>query len=148
MMPELSGFDVAAVLKNDPLTRQIPIIILSVVHDRERGYLIGVDRYLTKPVEMSELLDEVESLLQPRSGSRTVLVVEEDAATRNRLQEILEGQGWVVMTAATAADGLEQATAARPEIVIANAGLAERYQLSRVLRVERGLKDLSFLLIH
>ena len=50
MMPEMNGFDVAAVLKNDPETMDIPIIILSVVQDRSRGYRIGVDRYLTKPI--------------------------------------------------------------------------------------------------
>jgi signal transduction histidine kinase/CheY-like chemotaxis protein len=51
MMPEINGFDVAAVLRNDPLTLDIPIIILSIVQDRERGFRLGVDRYLTKPID-------------------------------------------------------------------------------------------------
>ena len=51
MMPEMNGFDVAAVLKNDPATMDIPIIILSVVEDKERGFRLGVDRYLTKPID-------------------------------------------------------------------------------------------------
>ncbi|MCG8603988.1 GAF domain-containing protein, partial [bacterium] len=51
MMPEMNGFDVAAVLKNDPKTMHIPIIILSIVQDKERGYRLGVDRYLTKPID-------------------------------------------------------------------------------------------------
>ena len=51
MMPEMNGFDVAAVLKNDPQTLDIPIIILSIVQDRERGFRLGVDRYLTKPID-------------------------------------------------------------------------------------------------
>ncbi|MDX1471950.1 MAG: ATP-binding protein, partial [Flavobacteriaceae bacterium] len=38
MMPEINGFDVAAVLKNDPATMDIPIIILSIVQDKERGF--------------------------------------------------------------------------------------------------------------
>ena len=38
MMPEMNGFDVAAILKNDPQTMDIPIIILSVVQDKSRGY--------------------------------------------------------------------------------------------------------------
>jgi PleD family two-component response regulator len=37
MMPEMNGFDVAAILKNDPQTMDIPIIILSVVQDKSRG---------------------------------------------------------------------------------------------------------------
>lgn len=38
MMPEMNGFDVAAVLKNDPNTMDIPIIVLSVVQDKARGF--------------------------------------------------------------------------------------------------------------
>ncbi|HEY5255903.1 MAG TPA: GAF domain-containing protein, partial [Acidobacteriaceae bacterium] len=41
MMPEMNGFDVAAVLKNDPATMDIPIIILSILEDKERGYRLG-----------------------------------------------------------------------------------------------------------
>jgi signal transduction histidine kinase/CheY-like chemotaxis protein len=63
MMPGMSGFDVAAVLKNDPETMNIPIVILSVVEDKERSYQIGIDRYFTKPVDTEELLKEVGLLI-------------------------------------------------------------------------------------
>src|SRR6185503_7999352 len=63
MMPGLNGFDVAAVLKNDPQTLRIPIIVLSVLHDHERGLRVGVDRYLTKPIDSEGLLEEVGTLL-------------------------------------------------------------------------------------
>ena len=52
---ESDGFDVAAVLKNDPMTMDLPILILSIVQDKERGYRLGVDRYLTKPIEWQQL---------------------------------------------------------------------------------------------
>ncbi len=63
MMPGLSGFDVARVLKNNPDTIGIPIIILSVVEDKQAGFKIGVERYLIKGVEYPQLLDEVDGLL-------------------------------------------------------------------------------------
>ena len=63
MMPEMNGFDVAAVLKNDPATMDIPIIILSIVEDKERGFRLGVDRYLTKPIDTASLFHEVDTLL-------------------------------------------------------------------------------------
>ena len=63
MMPGLSGFDVARVLKNNPDTADIPIIILSVVEDKQAGFKIGVERYLIKGVEYPQLLNEVEGLL-------------------------------------------------------------------------------------
>ncbi len=69
MMPMMNGFDVAAVIKSDPLTKHVPIIILTIVEDRERGHGIGVDRYLTKPVSIRKLLEEVEELMaETRQG--------------------------------------------------------------------------------
>ncbi len=76
MMPEMNGFDVAAVLKNDPQTMDIPIVILSIVQDRERGFRLGVDRYLTKPIDTDLLFREVgdadraEEVAQARAGRR------------------------------------------------------------------------------
>jgi len=63
MMPGINGFDVAAVLKNDPRTLNIPVVILSIVEDAARGYLIGVNGYFTKPVNMDNLLGKVGQLL-------------------------------------------------------------------------------------
>ena len=85
MMPEINGFDVAAVLKNDPQTLDIPIVILSIVQDRERGFRLGVDRYLTKPIDTELLFREVGALLeqkqvaQARAGRRRGRVHREDA---------------------------------------------------------------------
>ena len=69
MMPGLSGFDVARVLKNNPDTIDIPIIILSVVEDKQAGFKIGVERYLIKGVEYPQLLNEVNGILN-KSGSK------------------------------------------------------------------------------
>jgi PAS domain S-box-containing protein len=63
MMPGLNGFDVARILKNSPDTMDIPIIILSVVEDKETGFKIGVERYLIKGAEYPQLLNEVNGLL-------------------------------------------------------------------------------------
>ena len=46
-------------LKNDPQTMDIPIIVLSIVQDKARGFRIGVDRYLTKPIDTAQLFAEI-----------------------------------------------------------------------------------------
>jgi signal transduction histidine kinase/ActR/RegA family two-component response regulator len=74
IMPGMSGFDVAAVLKNDPGTMDIPIVIVSVVEDKERGYRIGIDRHFTKPVDTEELLKAVGQLVAQGSSRKKVLV--------------------------------------------------------------------------
>lgn len=81
MMPEMNGFDVAAVLKNDPKTMGIPIIILSIVKDKERGYRLGIERYLMKPIETETLLHELGTLISQGNSCKKVLVVDEYLST-------------------------------------------------------------------
>ncbi len=75
-MPEMSGFDVAAVLKHNPQSMSIPIIMLSVEEEQERGYRLGIDRYLTKPINAQELLDAVRYLLAQGTSTKKVMVVD------------------------------------------------------------------------
>ena len=99
MMPEMNGFDVAAVLKNDPQTMDIPIVILSIVQDRDRGFRLGVDRYLTKPIDTDLLFREVGTLIEQRKSHKRVLVVDEDATTVHTLTDVLTARGYSVIEA-------------------------------------------------
>ncbi|MBN1873023.1 MAG: response regulator [Anaerolineae bacterium] len=63
MIPGISGFDVVSVLKGDPATASIPIIILSGVEDRERGFRLGADGYLHKPLDAELLLATIQDVL-------------------------------------------------------------------------------------
>jgi hypothetical protein len=77
-MPEMSGFDVAAVLKHNPQSMSIPIIMLSVEEEQERGYRLGVDRYLTKPINTQELLNAVRYLLSQGTSTKKVKGVDRE----------------------------------------------------------------------
>jgi PAS domain S-box-containing protein len=62
-MPDLNGFDVCAVLKNDNETKHIPIIIISVIDDAPKAAALGVDEYLTKPINLEIMLQKINRLL-------------------------------------------------------------------------------------
>ena len=119
MMPELNGFDVAAVLKSDPATMDIPIVILSIVQDRERGFRVGVDRYLTKPIDTDLLFREVGSLLERRTSRKRVLVVDDDETTVESLSAVLTARGYSV-AGSNGADLRERAMALQPDIIVLN----------------------------
>ena len=119
MMPEMNGFDVAAVLQNDPQTLDIPIIILSIVQDRERGFRLGVDRYLTKPIDTDLLFREVGALIEQRKSHKHVLVVDDDASAVKSLTDVLKARGYSV-TEARGDDLFEKATALQPDIIMLN----------------------------
>ena len=144
MMPEMNGFDVAAVLKNDPVTMDIPIIVLSIVQDRARGFRIGVDRYLNKPIDTSALFNEIGSLLDQGKSKKKVLIVDEDSGTIHTLTEVLKAKGYVVMES----DGKElvaKALANQPDIVIINSVLSANQDTVKSLRFEKGMENVLFL---
>lgn len=143
MMPEMNGFDVAAVLKNDPQTMDIPIIVLSVVKDQARGFRIGVDRYLTKPIDTGLLFNEIGSLLEQGKSKKRVMIVDEDAGTVNTLSEVLAAKGYQVMES----DGKElvkRAMADLPDIIIINSELSDKHDYVQSLRFEKGLENVLF----
>ena len=144
MMPEMNGFDVAAVLKNDPQTMDIPIVILSIVQDRERGFRIGVDRYLTKPIDTELLFREVGALLGQRKSHKRVLVVDDDASTVRTLTDVLTSRGYSVSEARDD-DLLNRARELQPDIIMLNSVSSSRTDVVKMLRFEKGMENVLFL---
>jgi len=145
MMPEMNGFDVAAILKNDPETMDIPIIVLSIVQDKARGYRIGVDRYLTKPIDTSKLFAEVGALLEQGKSKKKVMVVDEDSTAVNALTEVLQQKGYHVVES----DGkelVEKAILTKPDIIILNSMISDKQEIVQSLRFEKGLENVLFLI--
>jgi signal transduction histidine kinase/CheY-like chemotaxis protein/ligand-binding sensor domain-containing protein len=144
MMPEMNGFDVAAVLKNDPMTMDIPIVILSIVQDRDRGFRLGVDRYLTKPIDTELLFKEVGALIEQKKSHKRVLVVDEDATTVRTLTDVLTARGYSVAEA-RGDDLLDRAVAVKPDIIMLNSVSSARSDAVQMLRFEKGMEHVLFL---
>jgi PAS domain S-box-containing protein len=147
MMPQINGFDVAAVLKNDPHTADIPIIILSIIENKERGSHIGIDRYLTKPINTEMLLSEVGSLLSQGASSKKVLVVDKNASTLKTLSDVLQTQGYSVLEASDPQECIHKALAAKPDMIIIDSILSQETDLVKTLRFEKGLENVFFIML-
>lgn len=145
MMPEMNGFDVAAVLKNDPATMHIPIIILSIVEDQERGYRLGVDRYLTKPIDTESLFREVGALMDQGKSKKKVMVVDEDSSTLRTLTDVLQTRGYHVVES-NGQELVSKAVSAKPDIIILSSLLSSNQEVVRSLRFEKGLENVLFLI--
>jgi CheY-like chemotaxis protein len=69
MMPKLSGFEVCEIVKDDPATRDIMILVVTALNepgDVERAVNVGCDDFISKPINKLELLKRVENLLKIR----------------------------------------------------------------------------------
>ncbi|MBD3561023.1 hybrid sensor histidine kinase/response regulator, partial [Planktothrix sp. FACHB-1355] len=147
MMPHINGFDVAAVLKNDPQTMSIPIIILSIVEDKQRGYRLGIDSYFTKPVNAKELHKNIGLLLSQGISKKKVLVVDEDASDVKTISEVLQAKGYSVMEASNEQECIDKALAVKPDMIIVNSLLSQQQNLVKTLCFEKGLENVFFVLL-
>jgi signal transduction histidine kinase/CheY-like chemotaxis protein len=116
MMPGMDGWAVLAALKADPQLADIPVIIVSIIDDKNLGYALGASDYLTKPLERDRLLDIIRKRCGASSG--LVLVAEDEPATRDMLRRVLEKSGWTVAEAVNGREALEIVTQQRPALVL------------------------------
>jgi PAS domain S-box-containing protein len=117
IMPGMDGWAVLTALKGDPDLAEIPVVMLSILDERHLGFSLGASDYLTKPVDRDRLRD-VLSRFADGTDAPSVLVVEDDPATREALRRALEKEGWTSRTAEHGRAALEALDEARPTLVL------------------------------
>jgi PAS domain S-box-containing protein len=116
MMPGIDGFDVLQVLRNDPITRDMPILFISAAPERERGLASGGSGFVAKPFAADELLAQVRALVT--TPPRRVLVVDDDHHVRPTLVRLLQRGGFQVAEAADGRAGLAEIEHNPPDLVL------------------------------
>jgi PAS domain S-box-containing protein len=117
MMPGMDGWAVLTQLKAEPELADIPVIMVTIVDDRNLGYALGATDYLTKPVDRDRLAALVRKYRR-EGGRDVVLLVEDDAATRDMLRKTLEKEGWDVAEAENGRVGLQQVARVHPGLIL------------------------------
>jgi len=119
MLPKVDGWDVLRALKDTPATRDIPVVIISVLDDHSVGFALGADDYLVKPVGRDALLKVVAGFGPPgaHEGPHLVLAVDDDEVALQLLKEMLEPQ-FSVLLASDGTTGLELARSRQPDVMI------------------------------
>ncbi len=107
-MPGMDGWSVLSALKNDPDLSEIPVVILTMVDNKNLGYALGATEYLMKPIDRERLAAVLRKY--SRLSHNPILVVEDDPNTRDLLRLILAKDGWSVQTAENGRIALERAT--------------------------------------
>ena len=121
VMKPKNGWEILTLLKRDPRTARIPMIVVSIVDQPSMGALLGADEYLVKPVDKATLLAALERHANSRPASvsaRPILIVEDDAPAREFIAEMLTAKGYAVTAVADGAQARAQVAASLPELVI------------------------------
>jgi CheY-like chemotaxis protein/anti-sigma regulatory factor (Ser/Thr protein kinase) len=136
MMPEMDGWSVLAELKADADLRNIPVIMLTMVDDPERGFTLGASDYATKPVDRARLSEILKKHTCPHPPC-PVLLVEDDPATRELTRAILEKEGWKVSEAENGRRALECMERERPCLILLDLMMPEMDGFEFADRVRR-----------
>jgi CheY-like chemotaxis protein len=109
------GWQVLHELKADTATRAIPVIVLSIVDNKNLGYRLGACDYLIKPFDRDAILATL-THVPPRQGR--LLVVDDDPQVVDLVCQLLEGEPYEIISAADGQEALEVIDHRRPDVII------------------------------
>jgi len=116
MMPDLDGWTVLAAIKGDPALSRIPVVLMSIMEEKNRGYALGAADYLVKPVDRNKLVETLRSVCGATTGH--VLLIDDDDVARRGVRTTLEPIGWRVSEAENGQVAVEALAAARPDVIV------------------------------
>ena len=117
-LPGIDGWDVLAQLKADPATASIPVIVVSMLDERGRGFALGAAEYLVKPVGKEQLLAALFRAEAMPERKHTVVAVDDDPLAIELVRANLETEGWTVLGAANGEEGLALIRERQPSAVL------------------------------
>jgi CheY-like chemotaxis protein len=117
MMPSVDGWSVLSTLKADPELSSIPIVMVTIVEDRNLGFALGATEYLVKPLDRERIVTTLKKCCRV-NVERLALIIEDDPSARDILRRMLEGDGWQVAEAVNGREALEFVAARLPSLIL------------------------------
>jgi signal transduction histidine kinase/DNA-binding response OmpR family regulator len=117
LMQGIDGWGVLRALKADHEVAHVPVIMLTVMDNRNHGFLLGATEYLSKPVDRHRLV-EVLTRFRRHGNPGSALVIEDDFDARRVLSTALRGEGWKVDEAENGRVGLECIERSKPSLIL------------------------------
>ena len=148
LMPGMDGWTVLTTLKTDPDLADIPVIMLTIVDDKNMGYALGASDYLTKPIDRERLIAILQQYRSAPPPFR-VLVVEDEATTREMLRRTLEKEGWAVSEAENGRAALEQVAENPPGLILLDLMMPEMdgFQFMEELRKNEAWRSIPVVVV-
>lgn len=144
MMDGMDGWQVLNEIKSSPELLNIPVIMLTMVDDKNHGFALGASDYLTKPVDRGKLTTLMQKY-RPNKGEMgrlapdKVLIVEDDKAVRDVMERTISRLGWEIQTAENGRIALDFIAEDVPDLIILDLMMPEMdgFQfLTEIKRVE------------
>jgi CheY-like chemotaxis protein len=136
MMPGMDGWAVLSTIKADPQLFDIPVIMMTMVSDRNIGYALGAADYLIKPIDRSRLSNILHKYRRERQPGH-VMLVEDDPDIRQIIRRMLAREGWDVVEAEHGRAGLEKMEQSTPDVILLDLMMPEMDGFEFISEVRR-----------
>ena len=148
LMPYMDGWSVLSALKQDPDLAPIPVVMVTITDDKNLGFSLGAVEYLRKPVRQEQLRSVIAIHARGKPPG-TVLVVEDDADTREVVRRTLAKENWRVVEAENGKVGLAKLEETIPEVILLDLMMPEMDGFEFVSEVQRNQqwKDIPIIVV-
>jgi CheY-like chemotaxis protein/anti-sigma regulatory factor (Ser/Thr protein kinase) len=123
LMPDLDGWTVLAAVKGDPTLAGIPVIVMTIVDEKNRGFSLGATDYLVKPIDRDRLRQVLNQVCGPRVGQ--LLIIDDEPMERAHMRSAAENDGWQVVEAENGRAALDRLDTERPQAIVLDLTMPE-----------------------
>ena len=119
LMPEMDGWSVLRTLKADPKVSDIPVIMASILDEKNKGFSLGAADFLSKPVQKEYLMKSIKNLIGDKENLK-ICLIEDDDSLRFTIKEILEKQNVKIIEAENGKVGMSvlQNEEIKPDLIL------------------------------
>jgi signal transduction histidine kinase/DNA-binding response OmpR family regulator len=148
MMPGKDGWTVLADIKNNPETRDIPVIVCSILEEDEKGFSLGASDYLVKPILEEDLLNALDRL-NGIGDIHDVLVIDDDEKDLHLMQQILQRGHFNPVLALGGLVGWDAIQKTRPHAVVLDLFMPDMdgFKILERLRTTAELSDIPVIVV-
>src|SRR6266851_2549676 len=152
LLPEVDGWEVLNRLKADEATRNIPVIVVSVVDNPALGQALGAFDYFVKPVDGKALLSRLSQYTftnKVKSEPVRVLVVDDEQANLDLLEALLKPAGFAVIRAGGGQEGIDLARSQMPNLILLDLIMPDLtgFDVVESLRAEEATRSIPIMVL-
>ncbi len=148
MLDEGAGFDLLQKLKADDRTKEIPVVVLSIICDEGKSHRMGATDYLEKPIEKTRLIGIIDGLVGS-VDTPVVLVVDDDRAIVELLSRTLKQRGYAVMAAYDGKEAMAAVRARAPHAILLDLRMPvmDGYEVLQALKADSATADIPVVIM-
>jgi CheY-like chemotaxis protein len=152
LLPEVDGWEVLNRLKADEATRNIPVVVVSVIDNPALGRALGALDYFVKPVDGKALLSRLSQYTfttKVENEPVRVLVVDDEQANLDVLEALLEPAGFGVLRAGSGREGIDIARSQAPDLILLDLMMPDLtgFDVVEALRAEEVTRSIPIMVL-